>query len=258
MDLNIKDKVAFITASTKGIGFAVANSFLKEGARVIINGRSQQTLDSAYDNLGMTYNKDNILTICGDMTQEAEIELAKELITQCFGKIDILVPNLGSGKPISNNKLEIAEWKYMMDINLYSAVKLISAFLDLLKEQYESSIVMISSIAAYEKIGAPYAYAASKNSILTLTKYLATDYAEQGIRINAVVPGNIKYPTGRWEELLQKDEVGVNGYIEQNVPMKRFGRPEEIADMVVFLASERAAFMTGNTVVIDGGQKKGY
>ncbi|MEG1876543.1 MAG: SDR family oxidoreductase [Lachnospiraceae bacterium] len=258
MNLEIQDKIVFITASTKGIGYATAKSFLAEGAKVIINGRNQERLIATHTHLSACYGQDNVFVVCGDMTKTCDIEQAKQQIISRFGKVDILIPNLGSGKPISENRLDMEEWARLIDINLYSAVKLIQIFLDILMEQQRSSIVLLSSLAACEKISAPYAYAAAKNAILTLTKYMAIDYAEQGIRVNAVVPGNIIYPTGRWEELLLADEVGTKSYIEQNVPMKRFGKPEEIADMIVFLASERASFMTGNTVVVDGGQKKGY
>lgn len=258
MELGLNNKVVFITGSTRGIGYATAESFLREGARVVVNGRKQESVNAACQALGALYGTENIYAVTGDMTKIAETNRAKCSIINNMQKIDILVPNLGTGKPISQDKLSIEEWQYMMDTNVYSAIHLIQTFLEVLKKQEKSSIIMISSIAAYEKIGAPYAYAASKSAILSLIKYLATDYAEAGIRVNGVVPGNIFYEGGRWDDLWKQNTIGTESYIEQNVPMGRFGKPREIADMIVFLASERTSFMTGNTVVIDGGQRKGY
>ena len=159
--------------------------------------------------------------------------------------------------PIGSHRMEIIEWEKGFDINLFSAVKLIQEFDDMWVQQEGGSIVMISSLAACERIGAPYAYAAAKEGIRVLTKYLSDDYAVRNIRVNCVIPGNVFYHGGRWEELLNQDREGIEKYIQENVPLKRFAKPEEVADAIVFLASERAAFITGTSLLVDGGQKRG-
>lgn len=115
---------------------------------------------------------------------------------------------------------------------------------------------MLSSLAAYNRISAPYAYAAAKQAISVFSKYLSDDYAKKNIRVNSVVPGNVYYKGGRWEELVKQDEIGVKEYIENSVPLKRFATPDEIADAILFLASECASFITGTSLIVDGGQNR--
>lgn len=256
MDLKLSGKRVFITASTGGIGLAVAEHFLQEGANVFVNGRNQDKLLHVMENFQQKYGKERVLGFCGDITSTETLIQCKNLISDSWKGLDILVPNLGTGKPMGMDRLDLQEWNEMFRINLFSAVKLIQMFHDMLAEGKNASIVLISSIVAYEKMNAPYAYAAAKNGIRTLGKYLSGDLAKECIRVNIVVPGNVYFAGGRWEELSCADPAGVKEYIEQNVPMKRFGTPEEIADAVVFLASERASFVTGTEFVIDGGQKK--
>lgn len=258
MKLGINGKTALITASANGIGRETAKAFLQEGAIVFINGRDEKRLLEAQEELSREYGEDRVYSVCGDAASEKVICDMHDLIEAKYGKLDILVPNLGRGKPISDNRLEMEEWQYMMEVNLFSAVKLIDKFQDLLRMGTNPCITMLSSIAALEKLSAPYAYAASKSSILALIKYLSDDYAKDNIRVNGVIPGNIYFEGGRWEELLAADRTGTEAYIRSNVPLKRFGRPEEIASAIVFLASECSLFTTGSTLVVDGGQRRGW
>lgn len=256
MDLGLTDKKVFVTASSQGIGYSIAESFLKEGACVLLNGRNEKKLQQCYEVLQEKYGTAKIYSFVGDITKEDVILQCKKYIKSLWGKLDILIPNLGSGKPVGESRMDIKEWEFLMNTNLLSAVNVVTAFMDMLSPNDNSSIIFISSIAACERISAPYAYAASKNAVRTLSNYLSGDLAEKLIRVNCVIPGNILFTGGRWEELYNNDKDGVETYINTNVPLKRFGRPEEIADAVVFLASERAKFITGAELVIDGGQKR--
>lgn len=258
MKLGLNGKIAFITASANGIGREIAKAFLREGAIVFINGRDEKRLLGLQEELCREYGEERVYSGCGDITNESVIGDIHNLIEEKYGRLDVLVPNLGSGKPICENRLAIEEWQYMMEVNLFSSVRLINKFLDLLRKGINPSITMISSIAALEKGNAPYAYAAAKSSVLSLIKYLSNDYAKDNIRVNGVIPGNIYFAGGRWEELLNADKGGTEAYIRENVPLKRFGRPEEIANAVVFLASECSLFTTGSTLVVDGGQRRGW
>ena len=257
MNLGIEGKVALVTASTNGIGRETAKAFLQEGAIVFINGRDEKKLLKMREELGGEYGDKRVYFVCGDAADENTICSLYDLIEAEYGRLDILVPNLGSGKPISENRLDVDEWQYMMELNLFSAVKLINKFRSLLMQGNNPSITMLSSIAALEKLNAPYAYAAAKASILTLIKYLSDEYAKDNIRVNGVIPGNIFFKGGRWEELLVADRAKTEDYIRNNVPLKRFGRPEEIANAIAFLASECSLFTTGSTLVVDGGQRRG-
>lgn len=258
MDLDLKDKKVFITASSDGIGKATVEVFLKEGASVVINGRDKIKLEKSILELKKKYGENKVHGIIGDMSQKENIENAKSQIEDYFGGLDILVGNLGTGKPISSNKLDVEEWKYMIDKNLLSAVSLIEALIDSLAKNKDSNIVLLASLAAFDKIGAPPAYAAAKRGIVSLIKYSADAYAKKGIRVNGVSPGNIYYSGGRWDELEKEDPIQVHKYIEDNVPMQRFGKPEEIANAIVFLASGKAAFITGTVLQVDGGQSRSY
>lgn len=257
MDLNLRNKYAFITASTSGIGKTTADAFLREGAIVIINGRNQDKLEDTLNGFRVKYGEEKVYAVCGDMSDESFIKRAAVKIRQYVSHIDIVVGNLGTGKPISEDKFDLKEWKYMLNVNLLSAVGLIRHMRELFSED-GGSIALVASLAAHDRIGAPPAYAASKAGIISLVKYAAPILAEYHIRINAVSPGNVYFRHGRWEELLELDPEGVKTYIESEVPMKRFGKTEEVAETILFLCSAKSNFTTGSVVQIDGGQGKGY
>lgn len=256
MDLGLRNKKVLITASSQGIGFSTAESFLKEGANVLLSGRNEEKLKHSCGSLQKKYGRERVYCFCGDMTSKDIIAKCREYIGEIWGKLDILVSNLGSGKPTGDDRLDIKEWEFLVDVNLLSAVRIIREFSEMLSLGGNGNIILISSIVAYERMHAPYAYAASKSAVRTLSNYLAGDLAGKSIRVNCVVPGNVMFPGGRWEELYKSNMDGVKSYIDAEVPLKRFGKPEEIADAIVFLASERARFITGAELVIDGGQKR--
>lgn len=257
MDLCLNEKKVYITASVNGIGKAAAEAFLREGATVIINGRNESRLTHALNELRETYGEKRVYAVCGDMSNEQALKCAVTKIEEYVSDIDIVVGNLGTGKPVSDDKFDLREWEYMLRMNLLSAVGLIQNTKSLFTEN-GGSIILMASLAAHDRIGAPPAYAAAKAGIISLVKYAAPILSESNIRINAVSPGNIFFEGGRWEELIQQDAMGVNEYIKKEVPMKRFGTTEEIAETIVFLSSGKSNFTTGTVVQVDGGQGKGY
>ena len=257
MDIHLSGKNVFITASSGGIGKATAVAFLEEGATVVINGRDGTKLSESLSELRGKYGKARVYGFCGDMSVDASIKEATEYIKRELQYIDVAVGNLGTGKPISEDKFDDREWRHMFELNLFGAVGLIRNIGDLFPET-GGSIVLLSSLAAHERIGAPPAYAAAKAAVVSLVKYAAPILMKQGVRINAVSPGNIFFEGGRWEELSEQDPVGVRTYLETAVPMKRFGTPREIADTILFLCSEKSTFTTGTVVQVDGGQGTGY
>ncbi len=257
MDSKLKGKIVVITASTNGIGYASARMFLEEGACVVLNGRNENTLQSGCAILRKDFGDKRVSYFCGDATKEKDIIELKNCVQKIYGQIDCLVANVGSGRPLMEDKLDSSEWESSFQINLFSSVKLIHVFHDMWNIQKGGSIVLLSSLAACERIGAPYAYAAAKEGIKVLTKYLSDDYVSKNIRVNCVIPGNVLFSGGRWEELIALDKEGIEDYIQKNVPMKRFAQPQEIAAAIVFLSSNLASFITGTSLVVDGGQKRG-
>lgn len=258
MQLELEGKKVFITASTDGIGKATALCFLEEGANVIINGRNKEKLEKRITELRNQFGIDRVDGIVGDMSKREDIQRAKNYIVDKLGLLDILIGNLGTGKPVCENKWNIEEWNYMLQMNLLSAINLVDGFKECIVEQKASSMVFITSLAAFDKIGAPPAYAAAKSGVVSMIKYLSDEMAAKKIRVNGVSPGNIYYEGGRWEELEKLDPQGTEKYIEEKVPMKRFGKIEEVAMAIVFLASNKSSFTTGAILKIDGGQSRGY
>ncbi len=256
MDLQLKGKNVVITASTDGIGYAAARKFLEEGACVLINGRNEPKAKERKEALEQNFGKNRVYLYSGDITIDETILGFRKYAGEIFDHIDCLVANVGSGKPVSQDHLNMEAWKRSFEINLFSAVRLIQVFDNLWEDRTGGSIITVSSLAAYNRISAPYAYAAAKQGISVLSKYLSDDYAVRKIRVNSVIPGNVLYNGGRWEELLAQDEAGIRNYIETSVPLKRFAAPEEIANGIAFLASDCASFITGATLLIDGGQSR--
>ncbi len=258
MECELKNKKVFVSASSDGIGKAIANSFLEEGAVVMINGRNESKLRKVQCALNNKHSGNRCFSYVGDMSDSKVITRLPEYIRGFWDKLDVLVCNLGSGKGLVDDKYDIEEWKRLMNINLFDTVNTINVCLPLLRKSKESSIVCLSSLVAFDKIGAPPAYAASKAGINSFVKYLSDDMAQYGVRVNAIAPGNVYYEGGRWQELRDADTMGIDAYINENVPLKRFGKPEEIADAVIFMASKRASFITGTVLKVDGGQSRGY
>ncbi len=256
MELGLKGKRVLITASSAGIGKATAIVFLEEGASVMINGRNSEKLETVAQELSNRYDSGNVIAIKGDATKPETMHDMVSTLENAWGAVDILVPCVGTGKPIAEDRLDISEWKYMAEINEYAPVTLIQQCIPLLKRGSDPAIVLVSSIVALSRVSGPVAYASAKGALLILTSYLSGMYAETGIRVNAVAPGNVLFAGGRWEELKKNDPAGTKEYIDSNVPMGRFGTPEEIADSIVFLASARSSFTNGAILVVDGGQNR--
>lgn len=256
MDLKLDGKIALITASTNGIGKAVAELFLEEGATVIINGRNYDRLKIIENTLAEKYGKGHIFSVIGDATNDKTITNIASFIDNHWGKIDILIPCVGTGKPETDDQLDENEWYRILNINLLSNVKLIKSCLPLLQNANTPVITLISSVVSLSRTSAPYSYAAAKSAILSLNSYLAGDFIKVGIRSNCVVPGNVFFSGGRWEELRKQNTKETDSYIKNNVPMARFGLPEEIANAIVFLSSERASFINGAVLTVDGGQNR--
>jgi 3-oxoacyl-[acyl-carrier protein] reductase len=256
MNLGLKDKVAFIAGSSRGIGLAVARSFLREQAMVAISGRDSGPLDQARDLLASEGGPDRIMAIPGDMTRESDLDRALNLVETTFGGLDAVVANVGSGTARSGWDLSLEDWQAALDLNLLGSMALARKAMSRLIARGGGSITFVSSIAGIEAINAPIGYSAAKAAVLSAMKGLSRLAGPQGVRVNAVAPGNVLFPGGSWERKLREREDFFKEYIRTEVPLQRFARPEEIADVVVFLASERASFITGACLVADGGQTR--
>ena len=174
-------------------------------------------------------------------------------IAKKFGRLDILICNVGSGRSLPAIEETAAEWERMLRLNLYSAALMVRAAASLL-ERGGGSVVCISSICGLEALGCPLAYAAAKAALNSYVRGAARPLAKRAIRINAVAPGNVIFPGSIWEQKLSEAPAQVEEMLNREVSLARLGSAEEISACVAFLASSRASFMTGEVVVVDGGQ----
>jgi len=242
-------KVAVVTGGNSGIGLATAREFQQQGAKVVITGRDQQTLDDAKQELGH-----DVLAVRSDTSRLADIDKLFAVVKEKLGKIDVLNINAGVGKFLPFESVKEEFFDSIMDINFKGAYFTIQKALPLLNDN--ASIVLNASINAYIGMPNTSVYAASKAALITLARTLSAELVDRGIRVNVVSPGPVATPIfgklGIAADAL--DEVVKN--VQTQVPMKRFGRPEEIAKAVLFLASDDSSFLLGTEIVADGGMSQ--
>src|ERR1035437_26077 len=256
MNLQLTDRVALVAGSSRGIGRAIAETFLREGARVVITGRTVDSLEATRLALTQSGATDRVLSFAGDLADDSVLVALRKRVEDFWGPIEILVANIGSGRGAVGWQLERAEWDRLFEMNFWITQRMLNKFLPPMVENGRGSVVLISSIAGAEGIRAPIPYSVAKAGLILLAKNLARELAPNSVRINAVAPGNVLFPGGTWEHHLSQRNAEVLQYIKNEVPMNRFGRPEEIADAVAFLASDRASFITGTCLIADGGQTR--
>jgi 3-oxoacyl-[acyl-carrier protein] reductase len=255
MDLGLKDKVVFVAGASRGVGKGIARVFLDEGARVIVTGRDTAALAAAAAELSEG-RADRVMTFAGDLAQPLTVEEAHRQATARWGAVDSLICNIGSGTAKNGWQLTAEDWEPVFQINLWATVRLVEVFLPAMVKAQRGSVILISSIAGLESLDAPIPYGVAKAALEHYSKDLARRVGRLGVRVNTVAPGNILFPGGTWQRKLDADAAGVAAMIGAEVPLNRFGTPEEIGAAVAFLASDRAAFITGACVVADGGQTR--
>ena len=254
MDFGLQDRVAIITGASYGIGRAIAESFVQEGVHVALCARNREQLDQTARELGS-----GVLAIQADMTQVADIEKLFAQTGERFGRLDILVNNAGGMHLSQLLDLPDEAWQDNIDVNLFSVLRCSRLALPRMREQRWGRIINISSIFGKQPGGGMIDYNATKAAVISLTKTLADELAKDNVLVNAVCPGPVRTPL--WENAAKminpEDPDGmIEGFAQANIPLGRFGRPEEIASLVTFLASERASFITGAAYDIDGGMVK--
>ena len=244
----LSGKVAVVTGGNAGIGEAIAKAFAREGALVVITGRRQGELDRVVSDVVKEQGK--AFAVAGSVTEEPHVQETVSRAVQQFGRLDILVNNAGVGDFGKRlHEIDDATWAHVLDVNLTGVFRMTRAVLPQMLKQGKGAIVNISSIASLVGIPTSPAYAASKGALDALTRALAIDYANEGIRCNVVNPGLIDTPMAA--PLMSNPEQ--LDPILSHYPIRRAGKPEEVANMVLYLASDEAAWVTGGTFPIDGG-----
>jgi 3-oxoacyl-[acyl-carrier protein] reductase len=250
MNLGLEGKVALVGGASRGIGLAIAKALAAEKCQVVLAARGQTALDAAVADIGQA--------ACGeiaDLTDPAACERLMSAVEARLGRLDVLVANAGSGVSVAPGRERPDEWRRMIDENLFTATNLIGAARPLLARQ-GGAIVCVSSICGREALGAPVTYSAAKAALDATVNGLSRPFAAEGIRINAVAPGNILFSGSTWDRKMAENADAVAAILARDVPQGVLGRPEDIADAVLFLASARATFITGTVLVVDGGQTR--
>ena len=254
MQLSLENKKILITGGTSGIGFEILKSFLKEGSQVISVSKDIKKVKKIKNTINSLFPKESCYFYTCDCTNYDETFITFKKIYKEFGDIDVLVNNIGHGSGNNEPLPKQKDWKSSLNINFNSAQHVTSLFIKSLLNT-KGNIIFIGSIVSKEALNAPTPYTVAKSALLSFSKSLAVKYGDK-IRVNTVSPGNILFPNGSWDKKLKVNKKEIMEYIYNNVPMKRFGSPEEIAATVLFLSSEKASFINGANLVVDGGQSK--
>jgi 3-oxoacyl-[acyl-carrier protein] reductase len=250
----LTDKVAVITGSSRGLGLASARALVAEGCRVVLCARGAETLAEAALEVEAAARRPNMITtVQADVSTAAGIELVISRAVEVFGGLDVLVNNVGRAAGSDLLGTSDAEWQAAFDETLFPAIRASRLAVPYMKQRGGGSIIMIASIWGRES-GGRMTYNAVKAAEISLAKALAQQLAPANIRVNSVAPGSILFPGGSWHKRQQTDPAFIADMIKRDLPFGRLGRAEEVASLVVFLASSRASWVSGACIPVDGCQ----
>jgi len=257
MDLALNDRVAIVTGSSRGLGFASARSLIAEGCRVVICARRADALQEARRRLAEMAGEDRVSAVVADVVSEEGARAVIERAATAFGGIDILVNNVGLGR--GGTLLETTDelWQEAFDYTMMPAVRTSRLAVPHMQRRGGGSIIIIASIFGREA-GGRMTYNAVKAAEISLAKSMAQQLAPMNIRVNSVSPGSILFEGGSWWKRQQEDPAGIAEFVTKELPFGRFGRPEEVGDVVAYLASSRASWISGTSIVVDGCQSRSF
>ena len=249
MELGLAGRVAIITGSSRGLGKATALSLAAEGVAVSICARGEQALNAARAEIEAAGGR--VVATTADVATAEGCSALFDATMNAFGKVDILVNNVGGAGRDDSDEV----WLEAYERNVLTAVRMCRLVLPGMRERGFGSIVNVASIWGREA-GGSIQYNHAKAALISHAKNLALEVAADGIRVNSVCPGSIRFPGGTWDRRATEDPEGMARFVEQNIPAGRFGRAEEVADTITFLCSDRASWITGAAINIDGGQSR--
>lgn len=256
MNLELTDKVAIITGSSQGLGLASARALVEEGARVTLCARGVEALTKAANELqAIAGHPDRVLAVQADVSTPDGADKVVAHTLAHFHRIDILVNNVGkaAGTDIVNTTDD--EWTAAIDQTFFPAVRMSRLVVPQMRKQGAGVILMIASIWGRES-GGRMTYNAVKAAEISLAKAMAQQLAKDNIRVNSVAPGSIAFEGGTWWQRMQDNPAAMAEFVKKEIPFGRFGKAEEVGALVAFLASEKASWITGSCVTVDGGQSR--
>ncbi|MBS1818801.1 MAG: SDR family oxidoreductase [Acidobacteria bacterium] len=256
MDLELSEKVAIVTGGSRGLGFASAKALVAEGCRVTICARGEAALlDAAASLRGIAGAEDRVHAVAADVSSAADVERVVGETVQAFGRLDILVNNVAIARGSTILDTKDAEWQEAFDYTLFPAIRMSRLAVPHMRRRGGGSIVMIASIWGREA-GGRMTYNAVKAAEISLAKSMAQQLARDNIRVNSVAPGSILFPGGSWHKRQQDDPQGIADFIMRELPFGRFGNAEEVGNVVAFLVSPKASWISGACLPVDGCQGK--
>ncbi|MCB9500288.1 MAG: SDR family oxidoreductase [Deferribacteres bacterium] len=255
MNLNLDKKIALVTGGSRGIGQGIVEAIAAEGCTVVTCARNESELQASV--VEMQVKGYDVIGIATDITEKSAADALVEQVVAKYGRIDVLVNNVGGNQRGEFDVLSDENWEDLLNLNLTSHIRVSRAAVKNMKEQGSGSIIFIASIFGREAGGKGLSiYNTTKSAMISMAKIMAIELAGQGIRVNSVAPGSIRFPGGSWDKRCIEDPEGMAKFTEQNLPLGRFGTREEVANVVTFLASEKASLVTGTCINVDGCQSK--
>ena len=256
MDLGLRDKAAIITGSSRGIGLAIARALAVEGCRVCICGRTESTLHEARrDVAARAVGDERVVAVAADVSTPHGIKAVVDATVSAFGGVDVLVNNVALARGATIVDTSDDDWQEAFDQTLFPAIRASRLAVPHMKQRGGGAIVIIASVFGREA-GGRMTYNAVKAAEISLGKSLAQQLASSNIRVNSVSPGSILFEGGSWWKRQQENPVAIAEFVKRELPFGRFGTPEEVADVVTFLCSPRASWISGTSVVVDGCQSR--
>ncbi len=256
MDLGLGEKIAIVTGSSRGLGLASARALVAEGCRVCICARGEEQLAEAAVEVEAAAKKPGMVAaVQADVSTEAGVQLVIERTVETFGGLDILVNNVGKAAGTDIVATTDAEWQAAFDDTLFPAIRASRAAVPHMKARGGGVILMIASIWGRES-GGRMTYNAVKAAEISLAKAMAQQLAPMNIRVNSVAPGSILFPGGSWHKRQQSDPQFIADMIKRDLPFGRLGRADEVGNVVAFLASSKASWVSGASITVDGCQSR--
>jgi 3-oxoacyl-[acyl-carrier protein] reductase len=258
MDLGLAGKVAIVTGSSRGLGLASARSLIAEGCHVCLSARGAERLAEAAATVAAVATAGaQVLAVTADLGTEAGVRTVVDATLARFGGVDVLVNNVAVARGSDLLGTTDAEWQEAVDLTLFPAIRASRLVVPSMRARGGGVIVIVSSIFGREA-GGRMTYNAVKAAEISLAKSLARELARDAIRVVSVAPGSISFPGGSWHTRQLADPEGIAAFVKAELPFGRFGRAEEVGDVVAFLASARASWVSGTSVVVDGCQSRAF
>lgn len=255
MDLGLEGRVALVTGASRGIGKAIALELAREGCRVCICARGEEALAGAAAELEAVAGRGNVLAMPLDVTARDAAGRFTRAAVDAFGAIDIVVNNAGGNRRKPFADTTDADWDELIELNLLAGLRMARAGVPEMIRQRRGAVLFIVSIWGREGGGPGYSiYTSTRAAIIGAAKVMARELASCGIRVNCIAPGSVLHPGGSWDQRVREQPARMAEFVERNLPMGRFGTVEEVAATAAFLCSDRASFISGACLPVDGVQ----